>query len=141
MIVLDTNVLSDFSKARPSLAVGQWIDAQDENELWITTTTLSELEHGVRSLPIGRRQTELDKLHTMLTFSYRDRIIPFDADQAIVFGGLIAERRRSGFTIDRADAQIAAACVSREASLATRNTKDFEGIPGLELINPWEAEN
>ena len=35
-----------------------------------------------------------------------------------------------------ADAQIAAICLSQVATLATRNTKHFEGL-GLTLINPW----
>lgn len=115
-----------------------WALTQPDEELWTTSTTVSELELGVRLLPEGRRHSERDRAHTNIVFQFRDRIIPFDGDQAIVFGGLIAERRKIGRPISRADAQIAAACVSREAKLATRNTKDFEGIPGLDLINPWD---
>jgi len=36
-----------------------------------------------------------------------------------------------------ADAQIAAICLARDAALATRNVKDFEGC-GLTLINPFD---
>jgi predicted nucleic acid-binding protein len=36
------------------------------------------------------------------------------------------------------DAQIAAICRVRNATLATRNTADFTGT-GVDLINPWKA--
>ncbi len=35
------------------------------------------------------------------------------------------------------DAMIAAICLTHGATLATRNTKDFEGLD-LKLINPFE---
>lgn len=35
------------------------------------------------------------------------------------------------------DAMIAAICLSHDATLATRNTKDFEGLD-LKLVNPFE---
>ncbi len=36
------------------------------------------------------------------------------------------------------DAMIAAICLANGATLATRNTKDFEGLD-LKLINPFES--
>ena len=37
-----------------------------------------------------------------------------------------------------ADAQIAAIALAADLTLVTRKTKDFEGIDGLEVINPWQ---
>jgi predicted nucleic acid-binding protein len=45
-------------------------------------------------------------------------------------------RENTGLSVSMADAQIAAICLARGATLATRNTKHFEGL-GLTLINPW----
>jgi hypothetical protein len=44
---------------------------------------------------------------------------------------------RTGRPIGVADAQTAATCRDLEASLATRNTPDFEET-GVELIDPWK---
>lgn len=40
--------------------------------------------------------------------------------------------------IDIPDAQIAAIALAANLMLMTRNTKDFEGIDGLQVINPWQ---
>ena len=48
----------------------------------------------------------------------------------------MAQRERLGQPIALADAQIAAIALAHQAVLATRNTKDFEGL-GLKLLNPW----
>jgi len=36
------------------------------------------------------------------------------------------------------DAQIAAIALAAQLKLVTRNTEDFTGIDGLEVINPWQ---
>jgi len=38
----------------------------------------------------------------------------------------------------RRDSMIAATALAHGLTLATRNTRDFERIPGLRLVNPWE---
>jgi predicted nucleic acid-binding protein len=53
------------------------------------------------------------------------------------YADVVSSRERAGTPIDGFDAQIAAICRSRGASLATRNVKDFQGV-GIALINPWQ---
>jgi toxin FitB len=48
-----------------------------------------------------------------------------------------AQRQLAGRPIDTADAQIAAIALTFQWTLVTRNTKDFEGIDNLQIINPW----
>ena len=47
-----------------------------------------------------------------------------------------AERNAAGRPLSGFDGLIAAICLASSSTLATRNTKDFEGL-GLDLINPW----
>jgi predicted nucleic acid-binding protein len=49
---------------------------------------------------------------------------------------VVTDRDRHGQPIDGFDAEIAAICRSRHATLATRNTKDFHQT-GVELVDPW----
>lgn len=52
-------------------------------------------------------------------------------------GAVSAQRRSMGRPISMADACVAGICLVHEAVLATRNTRDFEGI-GLSLVDPWK---
>jgi toxin FitB len=72
----------------------------------------------------------------MLDEDFRDRVEPFDRYAAAAYALVVADRDRLGRPISVADAQIAAICRARGATLATRNTKDFDDT-GIELIDPW----
>lgn len=138
MIVLDTNLLSELGREHCDPTVLAWVETQDRGALWITSTTISELVLGVMQLPDGARKNRIDDANSQLIGMFYDRTLYFDGNAAVEYGRFVADRIASGRPIDRADAQIAASCTTRGAALATRNIKDFEGIPGLELIDPWK---
>jgi tRNA(fMet)-specific endonuclease VapC len=60
-------------------------------------------------------------------------IIPFDATAAIEFDRLCQNRKLK--KIGRADMLIAGIALARRATLATRNLRHFEQVPGLRLEN------
>ncbi len=62
MILLDTNVVSEPLKPRPSAAVLGWLNAQDPWDLHISTITVAELFAGVEVLPKGNRRSGLQRL-------------------------------------------------------------------------------
>lgn len=95
---------------QPEPAVVAWVQAQAASELSTTSITLAEIRYGIERLPDGRRKEELRSV----------------ADDV-----LDLRRGRVGF-----DAQIASICRTRQATLATRNVKDFEGT-GVATVNPW----
>jgi len=66
------------------------------------------------------------------------RILPFDSDAAQSYATIAAARRAAGRPIAQADCQIASIAHTRGATVATRNTPDFEGCE-IDLINPWTA--
>lgn len=139
MIVLDTNVLSEVARRQPHRAVLDWVDAQDSDKLVITALTAAEIRAGVALLPEGRRKQEIGKrMESLLTETFAGYVLPFDVDSSAHYAQILAVRTQMGRPISGLDAQIAAVCVQYEATLATRNIDDFEGI-GLQLINPWEA--
>ncbi|MDQ6949203.1 MAG: VapC toxin family PIN domain ribonuclease, partial [Actinomycetota bacterium] len=61
---------------------------------------------------------------------------PFDAAAAVHYGTIVSDREKAGYPISVADAQIAAICRKLKSTLATRNTRDFEGID-IEVVDPW----
>ncbi len=137
MIVLDTDVLSELMRAQAEPAVIDWLDRQEQDSLAVTAVTVAELLYGIARLPDGRRKNGLqDAALRMLDEELADRVLPFDEDAAVHYAALVSQRDRAGRPISMADAQIAAICRQHAAALATRNSKDFEGV-GIVLANPW----
>ena len=137
MIIVDTNVISELMRTAPAKQVEQWLSEQDGASIYITAITEAELRFGVAILPTGKRQNYLANLvEGILEEDFHDRILPFDRKAAFAFASIAAELRSVGRTVSQFDGQIAAIARSLSASVATRNTADFEGC-GIDVLNPW----
>ena len=137
MILLDTNVVSELMRPAPSACVLQWLNLQPSREIWLSSVVAGELLFGLARLPEGARKQQLTRtLSLMLSEDFQNRVLVYDLEAAVVYADLVAQRESQGRPISLVDAQIASICLTHQASLATRNTKDFEGL-GLTLINPW----
>jgi predicted nucleic acid-binding protein len=138
MIVLDTNVVSELIRLKPSMQVIQWIASQPSFLLCTTAITQAEILYGVQILAKGKRRDALEEaLRAIFEEDFQDRVLGFDSSCAPFFAGIAAARKSLGRPISQFDAQIAAIASRNKAALATRNIADFAGC-GLKLINPWE---
>jgi predicted nucleic acid-binding protein len=136
MILLDTNIVSDGLKIRPSPIVQSWIDSHEGSDLWISAVTVAELQMGVELMPEGRKKTAVRAGVDRAVDLFGALCLPFDALAAREFGRIVATRRHAGRPIEALDAQIAAIAVTTGFMLATLNAKDFEGIDGLTVVDP-----
>lgn len=137
MIILDTNVISEFIRARPEPRVVVWLDRHDTADLWLTAIAVAELQAGVAKLEAGDRRQQLARAIEITLDEFEDRILPFGADAAYVFGNLTGPLLASGTRFPIMDYQIAAITLLHGGVLATRNTKDFSNT-GVSLVNPWD---
>lgn len=137
MIVLDTNVLSALMRRDINPAVVAWLDDQSLPSVWTTAVTIFEIRFGIEILAIGRRRRDLEDIFEKIVDEDLDgRVLPFDQAAADA-GAIIASRRQqTGRPVDIRDVQIAGISATRKATLATRNTRHFEGL-GIALIDPW----
>ncbi len=137
MTILDTNVISEAMSSAPNQKVSHWIALQPGEQLFTTTISLAEIFYGIELLPTGKRRTGLlVTAETMFTKLFAGRVLVFDNLAARAFATIAVDRRLRGRPITLFDAQIAAIARSNGATLATRNTADFEGC-GIRLVNPW----
>jgi toxin FitB len=137
MIILDTNVISEAMLPVPNGKVRQWFSAQPTQQLFTTTVSLAEILCGLEILPLGKRRAGLSAAaETMFATFFTQRILVFDGPAARAFPPIAAGRRLRGRPVSVLDAQIAAIAKANGATVATRNTADFEGC-GLRLVNPW----
>ena len=137
MIILDTNVVSALMQRSPDVAVIDWLNQQPAESIWLTSITIFETRFGLALLPKGRRRESLEAAFDRLLSEDLDkRILDFDVPAASAAAAVAAARQRAGRPVDMRDTQIAGIAVSRNATLATRNTKHFADIT-VDVINPW----
>ena len=135
--LLDTCVLSEFARPQPDVRVVEWLQAQDENELYLSVVVLGKLGRGIAHLPDGMKRRRLDAwLHTELRTRFRGRI--FEVTEAVVleWGERSGALLRDGQTISMADGLIGATAMVHSLVVATRNTRDI-AITATPVFNPW----
>lgn len=136
MIVLDTNVISEMTKSRPSTSVAEWLDMQLVETLFLTSITIAEFGFGVAILPNGKRRNALRAAFAQTTDLFKGRILDFDQHAATTYAELAASARATGKGFPVPDGYIAAIAVSRGFAVATRDTAAFKA-GGIAIINPW----
>jgi predicted nucleic acid-binding protein len=139
VILLDTNVVSEAFRPQPDPVARGWYNAQSTVNLYLCAPVLAELRHGVELLSPGRRRSRLEELIGQLERQiFAGNFLTVDRESAYVYGRIMAHRRRLGRPISTIDALIASVAIVHGATLATRDTADFEHL-GIELVNPFVA--
>ncbi|WP_157017505.1 type II toxin-antitoxin system VapC family toxin [Mesorhizobium xinjiangense] len=139
MIVLDTNIVSEPMAKQPAAQVLAWLDRQSPASLYLTAPGIAEMYAGAREF-VRRTgsQRYLAPLERIVE-AYSERILDFGRRDAVLFGQVVERRNAIGRPILTMDTMIAAICLRHDATLATRNIRDFEGLD-LKLVNPFEAD-
>jgi predicted nucleic acid-binding protein len=136
--LLDTNILSEFSNDQPAQCVIDFVRSVGDN-FYCSSLSLGEMVYGIRRLPESKRKIILSAwFESELSEIIKDKILGFDGRAAEAWGRMRADCESKGIVLQMADSMIAAIALSNGLAIATRNTKDFGGIEGLELVNPWK---
>jgi predicted nucleic acid-binding protein len=135
--LLDTNVVSEAMKPRPNAGVMAWLTAVEEDGVFLSVVTITELRYGIERLQKGKRRDRLDRwLRKDLIQRFEGRILPVDPEIADACGRLIAKSESSDRPIEARDAFIAATAEVHRLTLVTRNASDFEAIL-KSILTPW----
>lgn len=138
-LLLDTSVLSEVTKPRPEVRVLKWLDELDEDRAFISVVSIGEIRRGVALMDNGRKRDALAEwLAQDLPQRFERRLIPVDEPVALAWGDLMGFAKRSGRGLASMGGLIAATAIAYDFTLATHNTRDFEGF-GIEIIDPWGA--
>lgn len=137
MIILDTSVISEIFRPSPAPQVLHWLAAQPAATTFTTAVNEAEIFRGLEQMPSGKRRTDLYKATEVYFRNLTGKVLNFDGHAARIFAAITAQRARMGRPILDFDAQIASIARAHKATLATRNTKDFEDC-GIELLDPWK---
>ncbi len=135
--LLDTNVVSEWVKPQPNAAVIAWLDEVDEDRVFLSVITLTELRYGIERLAAGKRRKRLeDWLQHELPLRFEGRILDIDPTVANACGDLLAQREALGRPIEAMDAYLAATAEVHRLTLVTRNESHFNDTV-RSVLNPW----
>ena len=129
MIVLDTDVVSELMRPRPSSNVLARLAEVPAGEQCTTAVTIGELAYGAKR--VGR--PELYERAIGLLAS--TRILAFDRRAAEQYGRIRSDLEREGTRLADPDLRIAATALACGATLISGNTRLFAWVPDLSVEN------
>ena len=134
--LLDTNIISNIVKPKPSDSLLAWMGAQRDLDLFIASLTVAEIRRGILEKPRGKKRDALDAWFSGPEGPqalFAGRILPFDDKAGLVWARLMAEGTVAGRPRSGLDMIIAAVAGSNDCVVVTDNERDFVG---LQIVNP-----
>lgn len=136
--LLDTNIVSEAVRPQPHPMVLDNL-ARYQGELAIAAPVWHELRFGWLRMPEGQRRDAIGRF--VQDVAGRLPVLAYDASAARIHAELRAQRLQIGQPLPFVDGQIAAIAIAHGATLVTRNTKDFAGLPGLRMADWFQSPN
>jgi len=134
--LLDTNIVSNATNPSPSPPLIEWMSEQVDEDLFISSQTLAEIQRGVLRKPVGKKRRELEdwfKGPEGPQALFRGRVLAFDEKAALIWGRLMAQGDAAGRSRSALDMVVAAIAEASDCIVVTDNEKHFAGI---HIFNP-----
>lgn len=125
--LLDTSVIVEYFRKNPK--AGEFFDVHKQDNLVTSSICEAELGEGIYREKPEKVPQKLAQKNDF--FESLGEIVVFDRAQADVAGKIRADLSLKGSLIGDLDILIAAAVLSQNATLVTKNPKHFEKIAGL----------
>lgn len=132
--LLDTNVLSELIKKRPSPAVLERLGSLPREQLSTSSICITELRYGAARHPQGSALWARIAGEVLPGL----QVLPLAQDEAERAGDLLAALDSRGEPIGIEDVLIGATALVHDLIVATRNVKHFDRIEGLTVESWWE---
>ena len=129
--LLDTDTLIYvFKRAGNCLAQ---LNRQIDSDIAISTINLFELEYGM-----GKSTNRIKMDSYVLNLCKRYAVLDFDRTACLQAGVVRAVLHTQGTPIGPYDVQMAGIALSKNLTIVTRNTREFERVPGLRVENWYD---
>jgi tRNA(fMet)-specific endonuclease VapC len=127
--LLDTNICIYLIKKKPA-AVLHKFETYEVGDIGVSAITVAELMIGAqKSQQPAQNQRALEQFLIPLVLA------DFDYNAAVTYGHVRAALEAQGTPIGPLDTLIAAHAVSLEVTLVTNNTREFDRVPDLKVVN------
>lgn len=138
-ILLDTPLMAELLRAHADDWVARWIDAFNEDEVYLSILTIGEIVRTIESESDADRKKDLYRwVEEELLVRFYGRIIPLDMEVITEWGRISAECEAKGSPMGALDGLIAATARARDLVLVTYN-RDLFAQTGIEVSDPWQG--
>ena len=134
MLILDSNTISYYFRGDPQVVPR--IQALRPADLGVPAIVEYELRYGLMRLPEAAATPRLAALTQLLRPM---QLLPFDSECAAVAARIRAQLETAGQPIGPHDTMIAATAIRHQATLVTRNAREFSRVPGLQWLDWHEG--
>jgi predicted nucleic acid-binding protein len=138
--LLDTNIISNVVKPKPSQTLLKWMAEQADDDLFIASLTIAEIRRGILQQPQGQKREALDAWFSGPEGPqalFAGRILPFDENAGMLWAQLMAEGKLRGRPRSALDMIAASVALANDCIIVTENERDFAG---LEILNPMRPQ-
>ena len=133
MLVLDSNTISYYLRGDPRVVPRMQV--LPPADIGVPAVVEYELRYGLLRLLPDAAEPRLVALTQLLRPM---QSLPFDSECAAHAARIRAELEAAGTPIGPHDTLIAATALRHQATLVTRNVREFSRVPGLQWVN-WHG--
>ena len=138
--LLDTHVILELRRPRPSARVRAFVAGQPLEELFVSSVTFAEIRYGIEAVGDPIRRAELsDWLMHKVRPMFDQRVLEVSEDVMFKWRLLVEDGRKAGHTFSQPDLIIAATALHHGLTIVTRDTGDYK-LARVTLLNPWVDE-
>jgi tRNA(fMet)-specific endonuclease VapC len=131
MFLLDSNIISKFF--RGDLGVSEKISELDNSQIMTCTPVICELLYGLSIHP--NKLVSIKVRQYYQDFFEEITIKDLDYKSAKVFANIKGTLKAQGELIEDFDLLIASIAIANDLVLVTNNTKNFQRIPDLQVVD------
>ncbi len=134
MLILDSNTISYYFRGDPQVVPR--LQAVRPADLGVPAVVEYELRYGLLRLP---QEAATPRLAALAQFLRPMQVLPFDAECAAHAARIRVTLEAAGTPMGPHDTLIAATALRHQATLVTRNVREFSRVPGLQWVDWHEA--
>jgi toxin FitB len=138
--ILDTNIVSELRKPRPSRPVLDWLRATGSDNLFLSTITFAEIRYGIEIQHDPDLRARLAIwLDTAVRPMFEGRVVVVNEDVLLdwrLLGKVISKQKR---TVPEPDLLLCAVARHYRMKIVSRDIKHIKAS-GVPVLNPWTGE-
>jgi predicted nucleic acid-binding protein len=135
--LLDTNVVSELRRPRPSPLVVTFIERKPIAALFLSDVVIAEIRLGIECVAdISRRAQLTAWLEGVIRPMYAERILPLTENTLLRWRMMLEFCRKRGHVVAEPDLMLAATAAEHGLTIVTRDTAPFRKLD-LDVVNPW----